>query len=143
ARQLMDEAFKSTESIREEVMNVLLTSQANREMFRKIYPFSPALMETLVAVSFLLQRERTALKVMLQLLVDQKDTLKLGDIVPVGDLFDAISEGDEAFSDVMKVHFENAKKLYQQKLRPILERDHGLRFEEIDKLSPDDPKVIA
>ncbi len=142
ARQMMDEAFKSTESIREEVMNVLLTSQANREMFRKIYPFSPALMETLVAVSFLLQRERTALKVMLQLLVDQKDTLKLGDIVPVGDLFDAISEGDEAFSDVMKVHFENAKKLYQQKLRPILERDHGLRFEEMDRLSSDDPRAV-
>lgn len=143
ARQMMDDAFRTTESIREEVMNVLLTSHANREMFRKIYPFSPALIETLVAVSFLLQRERTALKVMLQLLVDQKDRLKLGDIVPVGDLFDAISEGDEAFSDVMKVHFENAKKLYQQKLRPILERDHGLKFEELRSLLPEDPKVVA
>lgn len=141
ARQQMDDAFKTTEAIREEVMNVLLTSHADRAMFRKVYPFSPALVETLVAVSFLLQRERTALKVMLQLLVEQQDRLKLGDIVPVGDLFDAISEGDEAFSDVMKVHFENAKKLYQQKLRPILERDHGLRFEALNDLPPDDVKA--
>jgi hypothetical protein len=41
----------------------------------------------------MLQRERTALKVMLQLLVSQRQTLKLGDLVPVGDLFDAIAEG--------------------------------------------------
>lgn len=143
ARQQMDDAFRTTEAIREDVMNVLLTSHADRVMFRKVYPFSPALVETLVAVSFLLQRERTALKVMLQLLVEQQDRLRLGDIVPVGDLFDAISEGDEAFSDVMKVHFENAKKLYQQKLRPILERDHGLRFEALADLPADDPKARA
>jgi hypothetical protein len=143
ARQQMDDAFRTTEAIREEVMNVLLTRHSDRAMFRKVYPFSPALVETLVAVSFLLQRERTALKVMLQLLVEQQDRLKLGDIVPVGDLFDAISEGDEAFSDVMKVHFENAKKLYQQKLRPILERDNDLKFEALAELPADNPKARA
>jgi hypothetical protein len=143
ARQAIDDEFKKTASIREEVLNVLLTSQANREMFRKVYPFSPALVETLVAVSFMLQRERTALKVMLQLLVEQRDRLKLGDIVPVGDLFDAISEGDEAFSDVMKIQFDNAKKLYEQKLRPLLEVEHGLRFDELGKLSVDDVKASA
>jgi hypothetical protein len=143
ARQLLDDEFDKTATIREEVMNVLLTSQANREMFRKVYPFSPALVETLVAVSFMLQRERTALKVMLQLLVEQRDRLKLGDIVPVGDLFDVISEGDEAFSDVMKIHFDNAKKLYEQKLRPLLEVEHGLRFDELDNMPPDDTKATA
>jgi hypothetical protein len=89
------------------------------------------------------QRERTALKIMLQLLVEQKDRLKLGDIVPVGDLFDAVAEGDEAFSDVMRVHFENAKKLYQQRLRPILERDHGMSFEQAALLPQDDPRLLA
>ena len=32
------------------------------DMFRKLYPFSPALVETLVVMSFALQRERTALR---------------------------------------------------------------------------------
>ena len=91
-------------------------------MFRKVYPFSPALVQTLVAVSSVLQRERTALKVMLQLLVDQRDTLKVGDIVPVGDLFDVVAHGDEAFSQDMAIHFENAKRLYHQKLLPVLEQ---------------------
>ena len=49
-------------------------------------------MQTLIAISSLLQRERTALKLMLQLLVNQRHSLELGDLVPVGDLFDVIIE---------------------------------------------------
>ena len=82
-------------------------------MFRQVYPFSPALVETLVAVSSVLQRERTALKVMLQLLVDHRETCSSATI-PVGDLFDVIAEGDEAFSQDMGIHFDNAKRLYHQ-----------------------------
>src|SRR5262249_24345131 len=94
ARQLQA-AFDKTSRVRDEVLNILLTRMGDRDMFRQIYPFSPALVQTLVALSALLQRERTALKLMLQLLVNQRDSLVLGDIVPVGDLFDVIAEGDE------------------------------------------------
>ena len=97
-------------------MNILLTREGDREMFRQVYPFSPALVQTLIAVSSVLQRERTALKVMMQLLVDHRETLKVGDIVPVGDLFDVVAHGDEAFSQEMAIHFDNAKRLYHQKL---------------------------
>ncbi len=131
ARRQIDAAFEETGRIREDIMAVLLTSKSDREMFRKIYPFSPAFMDTLVAMSFLLQRERTSLKVMLQILIEQKDTFMLGEIIPVGDLFDAISEGDEAVSDDIRKNFVNARKLYEEKLRPILERDHGLSLDDM------------
>ena len=98
ARQQIDRAYADTEKVRREVFETPLTPRADSAMFRKVYPFSPALVETLVAVSSLLQRERTALKVMLQILVDRRETLDLGEIVPVGDLFDAIAEGDEPFA---------------------------------------------
>ena len=48
----------------------------------------------------------------MQLLVEQRDTLTVGDILPVGDLFDVIAHGDEAFSQDMAIHFDNAKRLY-------------------------------
>jgi hypothetical protein len=139
ARQELDAAFEQTRSIRESVMNVLLTQEGDRAMFRKVYPFSPALVQTLIAVSSVLQRERTALKVMMQLLVDHRETLKVGDIVPVGDLFDVIAHGDEAFSQEMAIHFDNAKRLYHLRLLPVLEKQHGRR-EDLDKLPYDDPK---
>jgi hypothetical protein len=143
ARQELDAAFEQTRKIREAVMNVLLTSEGDRQMFRRVYPFSPALVQTLIAVSSVLQRERTALKVMVQLLVEQRDTLKVGDIVPVGDLFDTIAHGDEAFSQEMAIHFDNAKRLYHQKLLPLLEKQHVARREEIETLPYDDPKRAA
>ena len=118
------EAFEQTTQVRAEVMEMLLTSEADREMFRMVYPFSPALVQTLVAVSSALQRERTALKIMLQLLVEQRDTLQVGDLIPLGDLCDVVAHGDEAFTDVMRVNFENAKRLYHSKLRPLLEQQH-------------------
>jgi hypothetical protein len=143
ARIQIDRDFEVTTKVRKEVMDVLLTSDADREMFRKLYPFSPAFIQALVAVSSALQRERTALKVMVQLLVRQRDTLALGQIVPVGDLFDLISEGDEPFGDGMRRHFENAKSLYQHKLLPLLEETYGVRWEQVRVESGSDPKVRA
>jgi hypothetical protein len=142
ARAELDAAFAQTAKIREAVMNTLLTSEGDREMFRKLYPFSPALVQTLIAVSSVLQRERTALKVMMQLLVEQRDTLTVGDILPVGDLFDVIAHGDEAFSQDMAIHFDNAKRLYHQKLLPLLEKLHGRR-EDVARLPYDDPRQVA
>lgn len=139
ARQELDAAFESAAKVREAIMNVLLTHDGDREMFRKLYPFSPALVQTLIAVSSVLQRERTALKVMVQLLVDQRDSLAVGDIVPVGDLFDVIAHGDEAFSQEMAIHFNNAKRLYHEKILPALESQHGRR-EDLEKLPPEDPR---
>ncbi len=142
ARKELDAAFEQTAKIRDAVMTTLLTGEGDREMFRKVYPFSPALVQTLIAVSSVLQRERTALKVMMQLLVDQRDVLTVGDLVPVGDLFDVIAHGDEAFSQEMAIHFDNAKRLYHQKLLPMLEKQHGRR-DELEKLAVNDPKRAA
>lgn len=140
AKDELDAAFAQTAKMKDNVMNILLTQEGDRQMFRKIYPFSPALVQTLIAVSSVLQRERTALRVMIQLLVDQRETLKCGELIPVGDLFDAVAHGEEAFSPEMAIHFDNAKRLYHQKLLPLLERQHGIRREEIEQLDYQDPK---
>src|SRR5436190_4527147 len=141
ARQQMDDAFRQTTAVRQEVMDTLLTSTADRQMFRQVYPFSPALVQALVAVSSVLQRERTALKVMVQLLVDQRETLQLGDLVPVGDLFDVIAEGDEAFSEAMRVHFDNARRLHTRKLLPMLQQEHGLSADEAKAMPRSDAQA--
>ena len=75
-------------------------------------------------------------------MVNRRDTLRLGDVIPLGDLWDVVAHGDEAFTDVMRVRFENAKKLYQNKLRPMLEQQHEIDFE-VDKLRAKDNEEIA
>ena len=75
ARNTLEAAFSEVQRERADVLSTLLTTTADREMFRQVYPFTPALIQTLIAVSSVLQRERTALKLMLQLLVDRRDEL--------------------------------------------------------------------
>jgi hypothetical protein len=79
---------------------------------------------------------------MLQLLVNRRDTLRLGDVIPLGDLWDVVAHGDEAFTDVMRVNFENARKLYQTKLRPMLEQQHQIDLE-VDRERAADSDEIA
>jgi len=135
----IDAAFQRTATVRASVMNTLLTTDGDRKMFRQVYPFSPALIQTLVAVSSVLQRERTALKVLMQLLVDHRDTLAVTDLVPVGDLFDILIHGDTVTDTDVVTHFENAQKLLHAKLIPLLETQHGRSRDEILRLPAADP----
>lgn len=131
ARQTLQTAFEEVLRVRKDVLDTLLTTSSDQAMFQKVYPFTPALVQTLIAVSAALQRERTALKLMMQLLVDRRNDLELGQLIPVGDLYDAISEGDEPFSEGMRLHFDNAKRLFTQRLLPMLERHHSVTWEAI------------
>jgi hypothetical protein len=133
AKRTLDDAFRKLLDARRDVLEILQTDEADREMFRKLYPFSPALVGTLVAVSSVLQRERTALKLMMQLLVDRRDELEVGQVIGVGDLWDVIASGDQPFSEGMRVHFDNAKRLWQQKLLPLLERQHGISWAQVQR----------
>jgi len=139
AKTEIDTAFANMDAgLRKEVQDILLTNTGDREMFRSLYPFSPALVQALVALSSALQRERTALKVMLMLLVDQRDSLELGGCIPVGDLYDVIASDAEPFSEVMRMHFDNAKHLFERKLMPLLEEEHNLKLDQLAELPSTD-----
>ncbi|MFI8452366.1 BREX-2 system ATPase PglY [Streptomyces erythrochromogenes] len=133
--------FEKTRKVRQEVWDTLLGSDrgadgvgADEESFRLTYPFSPAFMDTLVHVSSALQRNRTGMKLMGQLLADHRDELRLGDLIPVGDLYPLITAGgDKPFTDSLKVVFEAADKLYRTKLRPYLLGTHNVTEEEVEQ----------
>ncbi|WP_035923652.1 DUF6079 family protein [Kocuria rosea] len=93
--------------------------------FEKVYPFSPALVDAMVALSAIMQRERTALKIMSELLYRGRDELTVGDVIPVGDLFDVVVLGDaKPLTDDMVKVFEAAASFYRGKMRPFLLDKH-------------------
>lgn len=131
AANVIDDAFDRLASGAGSALDTLMTSSADRDAFRRVYPFSPALIDSLVAVSGYLQRERTALRLLLQLLVEKRGELTVGDLVPLGDLYDVIRGGEEPFSDELKRHFVRARDLYQNKLRPMLLAEYGIQPDEV------------
>jgi hypothetical protein len=132
AKQEMDAAFEEFAGRHRTVLEMLLGSDGERALFRMTYPFSPALVQALIAASSVLQRERTALKLMLTLLVKRRNELRLGNLIPVGDLWDEIATGDQPFSDGLRIQFDNAKKLWTQKLLVMLEQVHGITWQELN-----------
>ncbi|MEU7983269.1 DUF6079 family protein [Streptosporangium canum] len=112
------------------VWNVLLEGpdgSSDAAAFQSTYPFSPALVSTMVALSGLLQRERTALRTMAELLRRGRDELTVDDIIPVGDVYDVLMDaGVVPLTDEMKQHFTNARTLYDEKILPRLLARHRL-----------------
>lgn len=69
-----------------------------------------------------------------QLLADHRDDLRLGQLVPVGDLYPVIAQGgDKPFTDSLKVVFEAADKLYKTKLRPYLLTSYDVTEDDVEQ----------
>lgn len=112
---------------------------ADQEAFRRTYPFSPALVSTLRSLASAMQRDRTALKVMQRLLVDRRDSLTIDDVIPVGDIFDLVIEGDRPINDETGNRIKGARRLYDEKLLPLLLQESGLQASDLAILPVNHP----
>ena len=126
SRQKLEDDFAKTWRGAGQAAGVLVGSEGDEAAFRQVYPFSPALIEALVALSDCLQRERTAIRILMELLVHHLPDLELGRVVPVGDAFDALAESEDPIDDpVMKARFDRARDLYRESFLPLIRRSHG------------------
>jgi hypothetical protein len=126
AAQRLADDFAKTWRAAGQAQSVLIGSEGDEADFKKVYPFSPALVEALVALSDCLQRERTAIRILMELLVNHLPDLELGRVVPVGDAFDALAESEDPIDDpVMKARFDRARDLYRESFLPIIRRQHN------------------
>lgn len=124
-RQALADAFASLH-LSNDVRDALRGETGTDDDFRLTYPFSPAFLTVVVDVAGALQRTRTGLRVLLELLVTNRDTLEVGHLVPVGDLYDVLAGADDPLSEDMTQAFAAAKRIYAATLRPMLLAEHGL-----------------
>ncbi len=124
ARRALDEAFERMRRGAGSAWNVLLGGE-DQGAFRKLYPFSPALVDVLVALSNSLQRQRTAIKLLMEILIEHTGDLGLGEVVRVGDLFDVLAAGQDSADGVMRSRFEAAKQIYKYQFLPMIQRQNA------------------
>ena len=84
------QAAVSSLSERHQKVLPALLADADIHYLRDVYPFHPALIEMLVDVTSLMQRERSALRLLYELLVVHHPHLPLGEFLPVGSAFPAL-----------------------------------------------------
>jgi hypothetical protein len=125
ARRALAKAFaKAWKKVRDARAD--LQANTTEAEVAQVYPFSPALIDVLIVLSDQLQRERTAIRILVELLVEHVADLELGQIVPVGDVFDLIAGGEDAFDSSAKSAFKRARDLYLERVLPFLQREHGV-----------------
>lgn len=133
AKLALDDSFDKL-NLRSEISNVLLdgvnTSEdhraSNMEAFRLTYPFSPALVDTLMHLAPAMQRERTGLKVMESLLVEKRDTMRIDSVIPIGDAFDHVISGSQHTQNALAEVFRKGKAFWTEKLRPLIYSHAGI-----------------
>ncbi|MEU6588917.1 hypothetical protein ABZ923_06730 [Streptomyces sp. NPDC046881] len=123
---VLENAFGGVDRSNQQVKDILLdgggATHAGWEDFRAVYPLSPALLNVLVALSGALQRERTGLKLVQQLLQKNADAA-VGQLIPLGDLWDVLVDGTgAAFTDKLKRESEAAVKFYAKARAHLLEK---------------------
>ena len=93
-----------------------------------------------------MQRERTALKVMQQLLVDRRDELTIADVIPVGDAFDYLvtgAAGDQPLDEASAALFRAANSLYKERLEPMILKQYNLTAEDLRSGTPLPPALVG
>ncbi len=141
AAKALDDAFDGMRRGLGNAWGTLLGESWTEKDFRNLYPFSPALVEALVALSHYLQRERTALKVLMELLVYHLQDFQMGQVVPVGELWDVLAGGEEPMDGAMRERFRAAKRLYQNELLPVLQVHNNTATKETCQRLRDDHPV--
>lgn len=140
-REILDAAFARIESAKQADREVLLDAAgatgADWQDFRDVYPLSPALLNVLVALSGALQRERTGLKLLQEMLRRRRDDMKVGELIPLGDLWDVLADGaGEAFTDRLRREAEAAQRFYAKARAWLVARhgEHTQQFRATDRL---------
>ncbi|MEU5095771.1 hypothetical protein [Streptomyces sp. NPDC020996] len=123
---VLENAFAGIDRSNQQVKDILLdgggATQADWADFRAVYPLSPALLNVLVALSGALQRERTGLKLVQQLLQHNAGAA-VGRLIPLGDLWDVLVDGTRAaFTDKLKRESEAAVKFHAKARAHLLDK---------------------
>ncbi len=124
-RAQLDEGFAQLWRKAKDARTALGGVEGTEADCRQVYPFSPALIEVLVALSDRLQRDRTAIRILVELLVEHLPDLELGQVVPVGDVFDLVVSADDAVDETSRRAFALARDLYRHELLPQLQKRNG------------------
>ncbi len=123
AREAIAAATARLRQDHEKVLPGLLNNpEVDLKYLQDVYPFHPALIEMLIDVTALMQRERSALRLLYELLVIHNPNLPLGEFLPVGSAFDAIFppggvEASKKIDTLQDIH-----RQYYDRLRPAMKQ---------------------
>lgn len=135
-RDAVEASFGQIPLEQRELLDELYGKKRFAQAVRSLYPFHPAIVDTLVSITHRLSRERTAISVMYDMLFDMADQ-ELGTLTPYHLVFDyLLPESSHEIKEVPVL--EAARRIMTEKVTPLLENEYLGNAEKIRR-----GKVVA
>jgi len=122
--QLREGVAETLDDLDEDVRATLLHDLTPGDFYR-VYPFHPALIRTLVDVIARLSRERTAIRLLYELLIERHADLVIGSLVPHASLFDVVFLPRGVASSSRNQELEAVHQTYYERLSPLIDEAYG------------------
>ena len=120
----LQKAFEDTLASLSEDVRTTLLHDLTPDDFRRVYPFHPALIRTLIDVSARLSRERAAIRVLYELLIERHPDLPVGSLVPYATLFDVVFLPQGITGGSSNEELETVRHTYYQHLAPLIQQGY-------------------
>ena len=91
------------------------------EDFRRLYPFHPALIRSLIDVSARLSRERAAIRLLYELLIQHYADLPIGSLIPYAALFDVVFLPHGLTGGSSNEELDAVRQTYYERLEPLIQ----------------------
>ena len=120
-RAAVDETLGSlTDDVRATLLHDLTPDD-----FRRVHPFHPALIRTLIDVSARLSRERAAIRLLYELLIERHPALPIGSLIPYASLFDAVFLPEGLTGGSHNEELAAVHQTYYERLAPLIAEAYG------------------
>ena len=119
--ELLQRVVKETiNSLEKETRDTLL-QDFTLEDFRQVYPFHPALIRTLIDVTARLSRERAAIRLLYELLIEHNADLPIGSLIPFPSLFDVVFLPQGLTGGSTNAELDAVRQTYYDRLFPLIQ----------------------
>ncbi len=127
---LLRRAVEETVNGLEEETRITLLQDFTLADFRRVYPFHPALIRTLIDITARLSRERAAIRLLYELLIERNPNLPIGSLISFASLFDVVFLPKGLTGGSINPELDAVRQTYYDRLLPVIEE---LYASDVDK----------
>ncbi len=118
---LLQRAVEETINGLEEETRITLLQDFTLVDFRRVYPFHPALIRTLIDITARLSRERAAIRLLYELLIERNANLPIGSLIPFASLFDVVFLPQGLTGGSINAELDAVRQTYYDRLLPMID----------------------
>lgn len=120
-QDLLQRVIEETISGLDDETRITLLQDFTLADFRRVYPFHPALIRSLIDITARLSRERAAIRLLYELLIERNAELPIGSLISFASLFDVVFLPQGLTGSSNNLELDAVRQTYYDRLLPVID----------------------